>query len=99
MDKIQPNNDINRPYYQVLVVITASFAGFSNAQAPGMAGYLIPQITSGNDIIFVSKQTGSWVGKIDSMHMFRIYLVQGCENNLELHSMVLCGLVCPKLKS
>ena len=63
MDRIQPDNNINRPYYQVLVVITASFAGFSNAQAPGMAGYLIPQLTSGKDRIFVSKQAGSWVGK------------------------------------
>ena len=63
MDGTDLKHDVNRPFFQGLVVVTASFAGFSNAQAPGMAGYLIPQLTSGKDRIFVSKQAGSWVGK------------------------------------
>ena len=74
MDGTDLKHDVNRPFFQGLVVVTASFAQALNAQAPGMAGYLIPQLTSGNDIIFVSKQTGSWVGKKTPYYICFVYI-------------------------
>ena len=52
---------LNRPYNQSLVV--AAFSHLSGALAPGISGTLIPQISSGDDVIFVSKSAASWVGE------------------------------------
>ena len=54
---------LNRPYYQSLVIALAAFSHLSGALAPGISGTLIPQISSGDDVIFVSKSAASWVGK------------------------------------
>ena len=63
MGAADSNKGLDRPYYQGMVVATAAFSGFSNAQAPGMAGYVIPQITNGKDSIYVDRGTASWVGE------------------------------------
>ena len=54
---------LNRPYYQSLVIALAAFSHLSGALAPGISGTLIPQISSGDDVIFVSKSAASWVGE------------------------------------
>lgn len=64
MGAADSNKGLDRPYYQGMVVATAAFSGFSNAQAPGMAGYVIPQITNGKDSIYVDRGTASWVASI-----------------------------------
>ena len=52
-----------------LVIFTAGLGALSAGQAPGMAGYVIPQITGGQDdetgqeSIAVSPEMASWFGK------------------------------------
>jgi len=73
MGAADSNKGLDRPYYQGMVVATAAFSGFSNAQAPGMAGYVIPQITNGKDSIYVDRGTASWVALA---HYGLVYKVQ-----------------------
>ena len=66
MDKTENDHrQINRKYFQAIIVSIAALGLFNEAQAYGMAGYILPQIEGceGDDGVSVSREMGSYFGE------------------------------------